>query len=286
VLEPTQLEKPELEARVPAPPINPSPSPAARVERAARPAPTELTLESGRSNAPAEDPFALAMTAGLGALDRGEFGAARDSFLEARRHQADSTVVLDGLERAETGLRQASILELKRRADLHLEQEEWKQAEGLFAQVLALDPVVEFALEGHLYSRQRADLAASLEGHTARPERLSSTAVLAEATATLVEAEAVEGAGPRHLEQHRRLAQLVASYSQPVQAHLLSNNETEVTVYQVGRLGAFESRQIELRPGRYTVVGSRTGYRDIRLSLVVEPGVTPPPLVVSCEEEI
>ena len=39
-------------------------------------------------------------------------------------------------------------------------------------------------------------------------------------------------------------------------------------------------------PGRYIVVGTRLGYRDVRRELVVEAGREPPLLVVRCEEEI
>jgi len=61
---------------------------------------------------------------------------------------------------------------------------------------------------------------------------------------------------------------------------------TAITVYKVGRFGSFERRELTLRPGRYTVVGSRSGYRDVRLTLEVEPGAAPATLSVKCEEPI
>ena len=54
----------------------------------------------------------------------------------------------------------------------------------------------------------------------------------------------------------------------------------------MGQLGTFARKVLELRPGTYTVVGKRRGYRDVRRQLVVEPEGSPPPLVVRCEEEI
>jgi hypothetical protein len=48
----------------------------------------------------------------------------------------------------------------------------------------------------------------------------------------------------------------------------------------------FFSRSLELRPGTYTVVGTRRGYRDVRVLLRVKPEVPAEPLVVRCEEEI
>ena len=39
-------------------------------------------------------------------------------------------------------------------------------------------------------------------------------------------------------------------------------------------------------PGRYTVIGTRNGYRDVRAELVVEAGVAPTPPMIRCEEQI
>jgi len=61
---------------------------------------------------------------------------------------------------------------------------------------------------------------------------------------------------------------------------------TDVVVYRVGRLGAFSRHELNLKPGAYTVVGTRDGYRDVRLRLVVIPGSPPDPLVVRCTERL
>jgi len=67
---------------------------------------------------------------------------------------------------------------------------------------------------------------------------------------------------------------------------LESDERTEVTVYHVGRLGTFARRELTLRPGRYTVVGSRRGYRDVRRTLVVAAGGSGEPIQVRCEDEL
>jgi hypothetical protein len=72
----------------------------------------------------------------------------------------------------------------------------------------------------------------------------------------------------------------------PIRVALASDNATDVQVYRVGKLGLFEHRDLELMPGRYTVVGTRAGYRDVRKELNLLPGTTPPPLTIRCEERI
>jgi hypothetical protein len=72
----------------------------------------------------------------------------------------------------------------------------------------------------------------------------------------------------------------------PIRVALASDNATEVQIYRIGKLGLFQHRDLELMPGRYTVVGTRQGYRDVRKELNVLPGAPPPALVVRCEEPI
>ena len=102
----------------------------------------------------------------------------------------------------------------------------------------------------------------------------------------LVEAEAVQPAGPAHREQVTGLAALLETAAVPVRVRLLSDDATEVTVYHVGELGTFLSHELDLRPGTYTVVGSRPGYRDVRKELVVAPGAQQQSLSIQCEETI
>ena len=93
-------------------------------------------------------------------------------------------------------------------------------------------------------------------------------------------------AGPQLTSRIVELQRLLDRAGTRMRVVLESDRMTEVTVYKVGRLGRFERHALELRPGTYTVVGSRQGYRDVRLRLVVEPSGAPAPLSVRCTEEI
>ena len=107
-----------------------------------------------------------------------------------------------------------------------------------------------------------------------------------EAKDLLLEASQLIPAGPRHEAQVAQLRELLSTAGTRVRVRLESDDRTEVTVYQVGRMGTFFTLQLELRPGTYTVVGSRSGYRDVRRKLVVAAGEQPEPLVILCEEKI
>jgi len=71
-----------------------------------------------------------------------------------------------------------------------------------------------------------------------------------------------------------------------VRLRLESDGVTQVTIYRVGQYGSFSTRDVELLPGRYTVVGTRTGYRDVRQEVVLPPGAAATAVAVRCEEPI
>jgi tetratricopeptide (TPR) repeat protein len=230
--------------------------------------------------------FAAAMSRGLQALDDRQWEQAVEAFQAADRLQPDSRQVKDGLARAEAGRTLEAIASHREQAEGLEQQEDWAAAAEQYEAALALDPTLVFARGGRSRTRRREQLAARLEYHLQNPGRLSSPEVAAEAEAVLEQADAAAPAGPEHLRQTARLRQLLTAATTPVTVWLYSDAQTEVTVYRVGRLGSFAKHSLQLKPGTYTVVGSREGYRDVRHTLVVAPGHEPAPLLVRCEEAI
>jgi hypothetical protein len=62
--------------------------------------------------------------------------------------------------------------------------------------------------------------------------------------------------------------------------------ETEVIVYKVKRLGRFQQQELVLRPGTYTAVGTRNGYRDVRQTFTIKHDGAPPAVTIACTEPI
>ncbi len=257
-----------------------SPKSSAQPRRSA-PRPAKRT-----SNTTIDPEFQAAMTQGLAALDQKDYAAARDAFSRAAALRPSASQSADGLARATQGLRLENIKTLRQQASDREAQEDWHAAAEQYRAVLAIDPTVQFAQDGHDRSRRRAELSDRLQNHITQPARLSSEAVLAEAKTLLDEARETEPSGAKLQRQFSQLGRLVESFSTPVQATFESDNLTEVVVYKVGRLGAFDRRTLDLRPGTYTVVGSRRGYRDVRQRLEIAPGVQPQPVAIRCEEKI
>ena len=277
--------------------VIPSPVETALVQ-SPEPKPTSVPTQTPRApsirpqNSPHHQPsddqqqFVEAMSEGLQALDARRWEAALAAFDRASKLRPEATEVADGVARARAGQRRESIAGSLDRA-WELEQgEAWRDAEMMYAEVLAIDPESAVALAGRQRAEVRATLDEKLEYHLANPTRLGTPAVFDDATGCLEEALETVPSGPRLESQIARLEVVLERASTPVPVVLESDAMTEVMVYRVGRLGTFTRRELVLKPGTYTVVGSRAGFRDVRVQLVVTPGSPPKPLVVQCAERL
>ena len=129
-------------------------------------------------------------------------------------------------------------------------------------------------------------LHAQLDKYIEEPDSLSAAANMARATRLVVDITRMPEIGPRLGGQRDELSRLLKRAATPLTVSFISDNATDVSIYKVGKLGSFETRQLDLRPGTYVAVGSRPGYRDVRLEFQVGPEIELQPIVVRCEEAI
>jgi hypothetical protein len=125
-----------------------------------------------------------------------------------------------------------------------------------------------------------------LEKLIADPDQLSNPNVMQSSTKLVVDITIRPNVGPRLAAQRDELSRLLKRAVTPLSVPMVSDNVTQVFIYKVGRLGNFMRREINLRPGTYVVVGTRPGFRDVRMEFRVAPEIDIEPVVVQCEEPI
>ena len=145
---------------------------------------------------------------------------------------------------------------------------------------------IGFAQNGLQRAEERAGFDAKLVNLIETPTLLLGDSVLVDARRLLELVTALPDKGQRLEQQIADLNRLVAAASQPITVRLQSDQLTDVTLYRVGGLGVFTSKVVELRPGTYTAIGSRDGYRDVRKTFTVLPGRDLPPVSVVCVDPI
>jgi tetratricopeptide (TPR) repeat protein len=230
--------------------------------------------------------FEALLSQAYGALGDKNFADAQAHFESALALRPGSREAQDGLVQAEEGAKLDQIALAEARGLAFERRELWDQAIALYRSVLESDATLKFAQTGLERAEARAGLDAKLANLIDNPALLLTDAVLADARKLLESAAAEPVRGPRIDGQVEQLGRLITLASQPIPVRLTSDELTSVTLYRVGALGAFASRDVELRPGTYTVVGSRDGYRDVRRTFTVRPGGNLPPINVVCVEPI
>ena len=230
--------------------------------------------------------FAAAVSQGLDSLARRDYVAARAAFERADRLRPGAPEVAEGFAQVERALADRSITAHLDAAQQAERAERWPQALAEYRKVLELDRNLLAGRQGVERAEPRAMLDAELAAVIERPERLFSAEVRGAARTTLQQARAVPAPGPVLTRQIETVERLLAAAETPLRVALSSDNATEVTIYRVGRLGSFERKDVELLPGRYTVVGVRAGFRDVRREITLVPGREAPTVVIRCEEPI
>jgi tetratricopeptide (TPR) repeat protein len=233
-----------------------------------------------------EQRFNDAMSDGYAALDENRFDSARKSFRAAAKLQPGSDEAASALQEVDAAETAYRLSSLKRQGEKYQQGEQWQQAVETYEKARKIDASVLFASEGLKRSQPRARLDKQFRIALDEPGRLSDVAV-AEATEKLLEqARRITPRGPVLDQQIRELQVLLQQANTPVTVTLRSDMETEVIVYKVARLGRFQQRELTLRPGVYTAVGSRVGYRDVRQEIVVVHNAVPSPITIACVEKI
>jgi tetratricopeptide (TPR) repeat protein len=259
-----------------------------------------------------EDNYAKAVGSGFAALGAGRIDDARAAFTKARTLRPNGSEAAEGFRRLSAAETAKGFSALRQRAAGLEAQERWDEAVEVYNSALQADPSLAFAQEGKNRSAARAQLGAAMQALIERPERLTSQSVREQARALLQSANEQTTSGPVLRSQITRLELILPDYEKaaaqadspsirpvaawrsdsvaathsdsmpmaradmdkPVRVSLVSDNATDIAIPSIGQFGTFAKRDIELKPGRYTVIGTRDGYRNVQREITIAPGET------------
>ncbi len=233
-----------------------------------------------------EQTFQEEMSSFFQAVEANKLVRAKSSLKVLRTLRSDDRQVLQAgkifAEKEESAL----VVSLREEAENLSEAEKWQDALVMYKKILSIAPESLFGVNGRTLVAKRLKLDKTLTAAINQPSRLQDDTPRAAAIKLLAYAQQIEPKGPLIASQVSRLEELITYAATPVTVQLESDNSTDVAIYHVGRMGRFFSRQISLKPGKYTVVGTRMGYRDIRKIVEVTPGSGITRLFIQCEEPI
>ncbi len=248
--------------------------------------PEKVVDDAAAQPDPTHERFRELLSRGLAAMHSGQYRLARDTLQKAAAIDPESDEVREALSQVDQALKLSQLDGLQRQASVAEGKGDWPKALEMYQAALAIDPNVGFALQGRQRTMRRITIGRRIDFYLKQPETLFDDRHLANAVQLLLDAERVEPLDSGLQADIDKLDLLVTAAQTPVRVTITSDSQTDVAVYKVGRLGRFETQDLRLRPGTYTVTGVRDGYRDVRLRFTVNPGGNPPVVRVVCIEEI
>ena len=235
---------------------------------------------------PGDDGYAAAAGQGFAALGAGRLDEARAAFEKARSIRPAGGEALDGLRRVAAANAARRFAALRAQAIDFEAQERWEDALALYTSVLRQAPAAAFAQEGSARATERLQLSDSLQALIDHPGALASARARGQAVELLQAAEDEPSPGPVLREQIAGVTALLPGADRPVHLALVSDSLTQVSIPNVGTFGSFARRDVDLKPGHYTVIGTRDGYRDVRLDVTIAPGQDVQTVSITCNEPI
>ncbi|WP_102796103.1 hypothetical protein [Bowmanella denitrificans] len=226
------------------------------------------------------------MSEGLTALAAENAGEAINAFNQALKLKPKDADSLDALRQAKSKQLAQRIAGLMRQGQQLEAQERWTEAIENYQQADALQPNLVQVRVALLRATARAELDELLRARLAEPLALRDERQYASATALLEQASRINLPGPRLSDQISTLQHLLVQARDPVSVQLISDNQTEVQLFKVGGLGTFDSKQLHLYPGKYTLLGKREGYREVLHEFILNAGDQAPVIHIRCTEKI
>lgn len=230
--------------------------------------------------------YRRAVSDALGSLEKRDFKGAQAAIERAVKIKPNTPEAKEIAARIRAEAQVSMLDALRRRASAFETQEKWVDALNAYDKALKVDKNAGFAVRGRERAQMFIAFHKAIDAYLNDPARLQSPEPLAHAKSLLAEANNLGDAGDILKDKAERLRTLVAHAAMPIPVVIESDRVTDVTVRRVGRLGTFDARRIELKPGSYTAIGIRPGYRDVRVEFRVAPASKGETVAVRCTEPI
>ncbi len=232
----------------------------------------------------------------LEALENNDLKQAKNSLQTAKKLKPEDSVISEMTLRVTAAVNQHEINRLKKKAGQQEKQELWQQAEDSYKKILAIDAHESQAIVSKRRVAAYIYFNKLLNAIVSKPERLQNDKVLQKSEKSLkyVKAELKHKSEllfnkikkPKLKQKIATAEQIIKNASKKIKVKISSDNETDVALYKTGKFGKLIEKNIELRPGEYTIVGSRPGYRDFRKKFTVSASDQMIEIRVQCRDKI
>ena len=233
-----------------------------------------------------EQNFRDHMSDGFVALNKLDFQQAFKSFTQAGVIHPNNPSVQQAINQVTTEQSQQLVDQQMIQAGEFAQQEQWHEALDIYQQLLLTDNSLTDAKVHKIPVSIRATLDGQITSLLDDPRSLATSRIFYKGKNLLADAKGIINPGPRLRRQIDQLDKILEASQVPVTVIIQSDNLTQITVYKVADLGAFQKTSILLKPGLYVAAGQRAGYRDVRVEFEVSAQSPMESIVVICVEKV
>ncbi len=205
------------------------------------------------------------------ALSSQDVEKARNALTKAQRFKPshpEITRLKQGIEELVRDLEVAKLIQAAANSAI---QDDWTAVQQSLELALKLNPQLIDAIEGRDLAKSIIDAQSKFDDYLARSDRLSSENIVDAVRKELEEAQALLKYSPRLRSVVSELEVEVVKWQTEVPVRVISDGKTHIIVRRVGIIGAVRDREILLKPGTYRFEGSRRGYRNKLVEVIVSP---------------
>ena len=233
-----------------------------------------------------EQQFNHFLSSGYKFMRENNFNESRKAFEKATEIFPLSFEITQAIDELNNSERIYRIKTLRYEGLIQETKENWTDAKAKYSEILQLDPNIDSARINIDRVNKRINLKNEMEFFINNSDKLNDEEKFSQATLNLKKAENIKIIGPKLEEQINKLKQILIIAAKPLDVVFISDTQTNVTIYKVGNLGAFDKKVLELKPGKYTGIGSRRGFRDVRLEFLVSPEQSEQIIRIACKDPI
>lgn len=225
------------------------------------------------------------------ALFANRYSAARTAFSAALKIKPGDKSAAAALQQSLASDKTATLSSLLANAKRFEQQEEWASAQSNYQTVLQRDPNQVSAKLGNIRTGARNQLDLQIREVLSDTLSLGRSENKSRAGSVLQDARAIKSKGPKLLAQISQLESALQQSDSLVKVSFISDSLTQVSLQKAGskpiKLGQFVQRNMALKPGRYTAIGVRLGYQDVRNEIELFPsGDEVQPITIKCDQPI
>lgn len=203
------------------------------------------------------------------ALDNNQVGKARNLLSQARALRPNDPATASLASRINSQSDQSTLQQRLNEVETLAQQQRWQAVLQKSSQYSSKHPGQERFSELQMQATQIVQAQQRVQQFLSRPERISDEGIRNAAVTTLQQSLSLSAMSTELASQLGKLASAIDKYSTALPVTINSDNESYILVLGIGHVGVVTQKQIELKPGDYTLEARREGYKTKRLQISV-----------------